>query len=294
MKSQSMMKRTAPASSPLIALEQIRRMRGGAQSHLMRCLDGNYYVVKFANNPQGIDVLANEFLGGRIAELLGLSVSPGAVVYVDPKLVWLSEEMYILKLPDKIPCQAGLCFGSRFPIDLSKGRFIDFPDSVPTSYGVVHDILPDKFLGDVENVAEFLGMLVFDLWTCNSGGRQVVFVRKEPHLPYRAQMIDQGFCFRGYIEKFNALRSTYNRWRVYENVRSIDAFEPWLTLVEQIDEEALAAAAVGIPNCWYADNDALGNLLDRLYAERNKVRELLFSLRNVTGNLFPNWIDGSR
>jgi hypothetical protein len=33
------------------ALEQIRRMRGGAQSDLMRCSDGNYYVVKFQNKP---------------------------------------------------------------------------------------------------------------------------------------------------------------------------------------------------------------------------------------------------
>lgn len=291
MKSQPTRESNAPTSRPLIALEQIRRMRGGAQSHLMRCLDGNHYVVKFPNNPQGIDVLANEFLGGRIAELLGLSVSPGAVIYVDPELVRLTEEMYILKLRDKIRCQAGLCFGSCFPIDLSNGQFIEFVDSVPTSSGVVHDILPDKFLADVENVGEFLGMLVFDLWTRNSSGRQVVFVRKEPHLPYRAQMIDQGFCFRGYVENFSALQATYHRWRVYENVRSIDAFEPWLTLVEQIDEETVATAASGIPNCWYADNDALRNLLDRLYAHRNKVRGLLFSFRSLRRDLFPNWID---
>ena len=29
------------------AVQHIRRMRGGAQSHLMRCADGNFYVVKF-------------------------------------------------------------------------------------------------------------------------------------------------------------------------------------------------------------------------------------------------------
>jgi hypothetical protein len=45
------------------AVEQIRRMRGGAQSHLMRCDDGGYYVVKFQNNPQGVRILANELLG---------------------------------------------------------------------------------------------------------------------------------------------------------------------------------------------------------------------------------------
>jgi len=37
-------------------------MRGGAQSHLMRCDDGDYYIVKFQNNPQGVRILANELL----------------------------------------------------------------------------------------------------------------------------------------------------------------------------------------------------------------------------------------
>jgi hypothetical protein len=34
---------------PTQAVQHIRRMRGGAQSHLMRCADSNYYVVKFPN-----------------------------------------------------------------------------------------------------------------------------------------------------------------------------------------------------------------------------------------------------
>ena len=47
----------------LRALEQIRRMRGGAQSHLMRCSDEHFYVVKFQNNPQHRRILVNELLG---------------------------------------------------------------------------------------------------------------------------------------------------------------------------------------------------------------------------------------
>jgi hypothetical protein len=42
-----------------LVIEQIRRMRGGAQSHLMRSSDGHYYVVKFQNNPQHRRVLLN-------------------------------------------------------------------------------------------------------------------------------------------------------------------------------------------------------------------------------------------
>jgi len=60
--------------------EQIRRMRGGAQSHLMRCSDGNYYVVKFQNNPQHRRILVNELLGTNLAKRLGLPTTPVAVV----------------------------------------------------------------------------------------------------------------------------------------------------------------------------------------------------------------------
>jgi len=64
----------------LRAPEQIRRMRGGAQSHLMRCSDGNYYVVKFQNNPQHRRILVNELLGTNLAKRLGLPTTPVAVV----------------------------------------------------------------------------------------------------------------------------------------------------------------------------------------------------------------------
>ena len=59
---------------PTTAVQHVKRMRGGAQSHLMRCDDGHYYVVKFRNNPQHERVLANEFLATRLAERVGLPV----------------------------------------------------------------------------------------------------------------------------------------------------------------------------------------------------------------------------
>ncbi len=44
-------------------------MRGGAQSHLMRCDDGYYYVVKFQNNPQHRRILVNEGFAVWVAKL---------------------------------------------------------------------------------------------------------------------------------------------------------------------------------------------------------------------------------
>jgi hypothetical protein len=48
------------------AVQHLRRLRGGAQSHLLRASDGASYVTKFQNNPQHIRVLANEMLATRL------------------------------------------------------------------------------------------------------------------------------------------------------------------------------------------------------------------------------------
>jgi hypothetical protein len=55
----------------VLAVQQIRRMRGGAQGQLMLGADGHVYVVKFQNNPQHMRVLANEFLASRMARRRG-------------------------------------------------------------------------------------------------------------------------------------------------------------------------------------------------------------------------------
>ena len=75
------------------AVQHIRRMRGGAQSHLMRCSDGNFYVVKFQNNPQHTRVLANDWLGTCFAALVGLSVPTPAIVEVHPWLIEHTPEL---------------------------------------------------------------------------------------------------------------------------------------------------------------------------------------------------------
>ena len=76
----------------------------------------------------------------------------------------------------------------------------------------MHDFLPDQQLQQVENLHDFAGMLIFDKWTCNTNGRQTLFLADlsptggmgadvEAVAPsgafggYRTLMIDQGFCF---------------------------------------------------------------------------------------------------
>ncbi len=59
-------------------------------------------------------------------------------------------------------------------------------------------------------------------------------------------MIDNGFCFNAGEWNFPdaPLRGIYARHRVYEGVRGMEAFEPWLSrLEERIGERAVEEAA---------------------------------------------------
>ena len=64
---------TEATTMAVLAVQAIRRMRGGAQSQLMLGADGQLWVVKFQNNPQHVRVLANELIATRLAEAIGLS-----------------------------------------------------------------------------------------------------------------------------------------------------------------------------------------------------------------------------
>jgi hypothetical protein len=274
----------------LRALEQIRRMRGGAQSHLMRCSDGHYYVVKFQNNPQHRRILANELLGTKLAARLGLPTTPVAIVDVPEDLIRLTPELSMELPRARIPCQPGLQFASRYPGDPRRLT--------------LHDFLPDQQLRGVENLHDFAGMLVFDKWTCNTNGRQTLFFREtwekrdqpppEEESAYRALMIDQGFCFNAGEWNYPdaPLRGLYARNRVYEGVTGMESFVPWLERIEKrITERVLDEISKEIPPAWYADDyDALLGLLEQLFRRRLRVRELIVDAKKSNRRPFPNWV----
>jgi hypothetical protein len=175
-----------PISAPILnAVEFIRRMRGGSQPHLLRCEDGENYVVKFRNNPQHVRILANEMLAGRLAQLIGLPAADPAFVQVPPELIVGNPGLEFELGTRRERCVPGLNFGSRFPGEPSETLVVDF--------------LPDRLLRRVRNLASvFLGALVFDKWTCNCDGRQMIFYRSvdQEGSAYSVALIDHGFCFR--------------------------------------------------------------------------------------------------
>jgi hypothetical protein len=262
----------------VLAVQQIRRMRGGAQGQLMLGADGHIYVVKFQNNPQHRRVLANEFLASRLAAAAGLTVPHVELVEVSPWLVENTPELEIDLGRTRERCQPGLQFGSRFAGGTMPGQVLDY--------------LPEEQLGEVKNLAEFAGILALDKWTGNANGRQAVFVRRRRERRYTAVFIDFGYCFHAGEWRFEdaPLRGVYFRNAVYQEVKEWNSFEPWLVRMETMAAETVWAAAGEIPPEWYGGDVAeMEALVEKLLARRSRIRELVEAFARSDRNPFPLW-----
>ncbi len=268
----------------VLAVQAIRRMRGGAQSQLMLGADGKLWVVKFQNNPQHLRVLANEMIATRLAAAVGLTVPMTDVVEVTEWLIENTPEMYVeLGRGQRQICSAGLQFGSQFAGGLMPGQVVDY--------------LPEQQMSELRNVAEFAGMLVIDKWAGNCNGRQAVFERKPRERKYRAIFIDQGFCFNAGDWTFpdSPLRGVYPRNLVYAEVTGWSSFEPWISRVETMKEGTLWSIAEAVPPEWYGgDTTMIEGLMERMLERRGRLRELILAFRDSDRQPFPKWAEKSR
>jgi hypothetical protein len=275
---------------PVRARRLIRKMRGGAQAHLIEGDDGAFYVVKFTNNPQHRRILVNEWLANSFLRYLQIHVPDTAVVELTPEFIAESPELYLSIGPHREPIPPGPHFGSRMAVH---------PDRV-----AVFDFLPDKLLHKIENRVDFFGTLVFDKWASNMDSRQAVFFRARAktwtplkgespaRVGFFAQMIDHGFAFNGPHWQFidSAVQGLYFRSSVYDEIRSLDSFQPWLSMVENFPVEVIDSAWKEIPSRWLADDEAeLERMLHDLLKRRSRIAGLLESIPRARAAAFPNW-----
>ncbi len=261
------------------AVQHLRKLRGGSQSHLLRASDGASYVTKFQNNPQHVRVLANEMLATRLGLALGLPMPRVEVIEVSDWLITHTPDLRIQLAGAEIPCQSGQQLASLYV--------------GPESSGLTFDYLPRELLEGLRNLADFARVLVLDKWTCNSDGRQAIFCQKAPRSQrYAATFIDQGYCFNAGEWTFpdSPLRGAYGNNCVYEGVMGWDAFEPALSRAEQMDANEIWGLAADIPEEWYeCDKDGLNRLLETLHRRRSLIRKLISEFRKCSRDPFPNW-----
>jgi hypothetical protein len=276
---------------PLLARRHIRKMRGGAQAHLLEASDGQFYVVKFQNNPQHRRILVNELVASVFLKYLQISSAEAALIQVTEEFLRDNPDVSIELGASKTPVSPGWQFGSRYPGDPARLA--------------VYDFVPDTLLHKVRNLSDLLGALVFDKWVSNADGRQAVFFRArvrewlpdaaETHpltMGFIAMMIDHGFAFSGPEWKFmdSPVQGLYPRKQVYETVTSLEQFEPWLERVVHFPEEVVDQAYRQVPPEWIrGEEDEFAHMLERLMRRRQLVPGLISDVRRARSSPFPRW-----
>src|SRR6185312_8022917 len=185
----------------------------------------------------------------------------------------------------RVPIEPGWHFGSRHPGDPERTA--------------VYDFIPDALLGQVANPEQFLAVLAFDRWVANADGRQAIFFRAQlkdwlarPGVPPRklgcvALMIDHGFAFNGPHGDVpdSAVAGLYARRILYERVRSIGDFEPWIERIRNFPPEVFDKALRQLPPQWMQDDEPkLQNVFETLIRRSRRVPELLEACRKAPGN----------
>lgn len=274
------------------AVRCVKKMRGGAQSHLLQADDGGYYVVKFRENPQHHRIPINELLAAGILNELGLPAPGAALVHVSKHFLDNTPDVFIQLRHSRLLIGPGLHFASRFAGE---------PDT-----GAVYDLLPNCMLASVVNMAAFCGMLVFDKWLANADARQCIFVQVRPlqgkwscagsHYSAEtglcARMIDNGHIMNGGAWEFldAPLCGLYCQPLVYRDVRDWSAFEPWLSHVVRFPEPVVSAVVANIPLAWREhDDEALQRAVEYLLRRRKRVPDLLRTCVRSAKQFFPSW-----
>lgn len=245
------------------AIANVEALPGATRSWMMQADDGHLYAVKFTSNPFGARVLVNEYVAGRLAQMLRLATPPIALIHV----------------PEGLGRPAGLHFGSR--IQVGRGGLS------------AHDWLPAAVWGLVQNPEDIIGAFVFDAWTGNVDERQLIFVRKTGPRPFKLFCLDHGHCFGGTCWRLLGLPILFPRRLqfAFESVTGWRDLEPWLTRIEEMEPRRIDLAAKGIPEEWLAGagRTAFARLKGELASRRLTIRSQIAQLLARGGHPFACW-----
>jgi hypothetical protein len=137
-----------------------RNLRGGSQPILAQASDGHSYVVKFANNLQGPNVLFNESAGSELYRACGLSVPEWRPVMVSEDFIDKNPDCWIQTSEGRLRPASGLCFGSRF-LGENAQRLLE--------------ILPGTSFARVRSQNDFLLAWMIDVCAEHVDNRQAIF-----------------------------------------------------------------------------------------------------------------------
>lgn len=225
----------------ICAVKFVRKMRGGSQSSLVEAEDGNSYIVKFAENPQGSQILLNEALGSELMGHLGFPVPVWRPIKVTSTFINRNPEVWFeTNTPAHRRPPAGIHYGSRLvPTDADQS---------------LYEFLPNSWYGRVSNRDNFLGLLLFDLWAKHRDNRQAVFLHREGSRTAQAVFIDHGHLFGTVPEgrESGQIRvAMFRDERIYDGLDIRSTLPSWEARIREIDSARLELLGQCIPPEWY-------------------------------------------
>jgi hypothetical protein len=164
-----------------LVTKHIRRMRGGSDPSLVQASDGYQYVLKFANNMQGPNVLFNERIGSDLYRACGLSTPPRKWLLVDDDFIDRNPGCWIQTPLGPLRPEAGFCFGSRF-LGMDGKRLLE--------------ILPGNSHQRIRNRQSFWLAWLIDICADHADNRQAVFLEDQKG-GLKAFFVDHGHLFGG-------------------------------------------------------------------------------------------------
>jgi hypothetical protein len=261
----------------VFAKELLKKQRGFTQSVLARCSDGGYYVVKFRNNPRGLNALVSEVVTARLGHFLGLPVPAYAFVDVSDRVIRDSPSIVIEQGDLRLSYEAGVQFGSKTPLD-------------GTGAAQVIDYMPASLVRWVDDLPTFAGALVLDAWTGNTDFRQVVYVKSPASMVFRPVFVDHDRSLEPFFNP-QSERSlpARNFAEFYDFVRGWGSFEPWLTIAEAAGCQELKSVVAGFPPEWEVSDRSSAQLLEYLLKRKGEIRARIARLCDGKVLHFRNW-----
>lgn len=251
----------------LVALDYLGAVGLGATSpQLFRADNGRVYVVKLQNNRLGPKILANELLGARLGEYLGLCFPDGGIIRLDEALVAKSRRLIMHSVPP------GRHFACRY---LSGVRYICRNN-----------------LRRADNLGQMAGVMLFDHLLHNLDrtlNRRNLLLRREGKR-YRIYAIDNSHLFRRGVWTAESLEKLadsvrVNRYRTYgvllKYYLEAGDFSPYLEKIKALDNDSLTELVAGIPAEWLphrGERDALWAFLARRRAMAEEIVTCLKAL----------------
>lgn len=168
-------------SSFTFLTRHIQNLRGGSQPILAQASDGQLYVVKFANNPQGANVCFNESAGSELYRAFGLAVPSWKQLMVTDSFLDRNPDCWMLSPEGRLRPESGMCFGSLF----LGGKGVR-----------MLEILPRNSFKRVQNHQSFWKAWMIDICAEHADNRQAIFL-EGPQRDLEAFFVDMGHGFGG-------------------------------------------------------------------------------------------------